>query len=57
MTRRLATYAVAAAVFALNAIRDELHTARRSLRCARHGHQFVCMTLGHVCSKCGRFWN
>ena len=56
LARRLSDYALATLVFVFNAARDELQAARRSLRCARHGHQFVCMSLGHVCSKCGRWF-
>lgn len=33
-----------------------LHAARIRVGCVRHGHALLCISDGHVCARCGRFW-
>lgn len=36
---------------------DEWLTARIRWRCIHAGHALLCISDGHLCRKCGRFWS
>lgn len=40
----------------LSGLADAIYTARRRWRCIRTGHRLLCITDGHVCTRCGRFY-
>lgn len=40
----------------LSLLWDQYFFARNRIRCIRYGHRFLCITDGHLCTKCGRFW-
>lgn len=40
----------------LGAFANVTHTAIIRVRCLRLGHRFGCVSDGHICRRCGRFW-
>lgn len=45
-----------ALLYVLTYLHDSVRLSRIRVRCLRHGHLFLCITDGHLCTRCGRFW-